>query len=177
MNPRAFNSARFNLAVHTPQARQMLLNSNAFQNYLGAVGTNASQGLEEFKVPLLQQWEILKSLSRAGNGLTGIDETSVNSSLISFLQAITGIDPAPSHEWRSSKIRLHANFGIVGNAVQPRQYVAITDGQLQDIHSGRINTIIECKSTSRNDHAPQVQIQEVSQIVAWIKQYRDPTLQ
>src|ERR1700740_205574 len=58
-NPRTFNSARFNLAVHTPQARQMLLNSNAFQNYLGAVGTNASQGLEGFKVPLLQQWEIL----------------------------------------------------------------------------------------------------------------------
>jgi hypothetical protein len=104
MNPRAFNSAHFNLTVHTPQARQMLLFSRTTS------------------VP----WSL--SSPRAGNGLTGIDETSVNSSLISFLQAITGIDPAPSHEWRSSKIRLHANFGIVGNAAKPRQYVAITDG-------------------------------------------------
>lgn len=167
--PQAFNPTIFNLATEVQQARQMLGNSPAFQNYLAAIGTNTFQNTEEFTVPLLQQREVLDAPDPQGrNKLADIDETSVNSSLISLLQAITSIDPTPSHKWRSARICLVAKFG------RARQYMAYTDGQLQDVNSKRINTIIECKVGARSKHSPQVQMQEVSQIVAWIKEYPEP---
>lgn len=56
--PQAFDPTMFNLATEVQQARQMLGNSLAFQNYLAAIGTNASQSTAEFTVPLLQQREV-----------------------------------------------------------------------------------------------------------------------
>lgn len=56
--PQAFNPTMFNLATEVQQARQMLGNFLAFQNYLAAIGTNTSQSIAEFTVPLLQQREV-----------------------------------------------------------------------------------------------------------------------
>jgi hypothetical protein len=106
--PSFFNAASLNLGVSLQQARQMLRNSPEFQNYLGAIGTNPLQSIGMFHIAILQQREVLISPQKNATPLNKIDETSVNSSFISFLQAITAIDPAP----------LRANFGTVRGKVK-----------------------------------------------------------
>src|ERR1700719_4679765 len=96
------NAASLNLGEYLQQARQMLRNSPEFQNYLAAIGTEPLQSIGMFHIPILQQTEVLIS---DATPLNEIDETSVKFSFISFLQAITAIDPAPDHKWTS--VRIH----------------------------------------------------------------------
>lgn len=171
-DPNRFNAASLNLGAYLQQARQMLRNSPEFQNYLAAIGTKPLQSIGMFHIPLLQQREVLILPQKNATPLNKIDETSVNSSFISFLQAITAIDPAPDHEWRSLRIRLHANFGIVRG--KAKEYVSVTDGQFQHINSDNIMAIAECKQGSRRT---AVDMQEVAEIVAWIKEYPNRNVQ
>ncbi|PKY01540.1 hypothetical protein P168DRAFT_292643 [Aspergillus campestris IBT 28561] len=97
------------------------------------------------------------------NKLQTTDETAVNNSLWSFLQALAMMVPATNKQWRSSRIELHANFGAVaGEEAKPRQYYAVTDGQLQKDGTGEIQAIIECKRKRHRYHSPGVHMQEVA---------------
>jgi len=90
----------------------MLRNSPEFQNYLGAIGTNPLQSIGMFSYRNTSTEGSIISPQKNATPLNKIDETSVNSSFISFLQAITAIDPAP----------LRANFGTVRGKV--KEYVS-----------------------------------------------------
>ncbi|GKZ36369.1 hypothetical protein AbraIFM66950_007403 [Aspergillus brasiliensis] len=72
-----------------------------------------------------------------------------------------------NRQWDSRRRLLKADFGTPQH---PRQYVAYTDGQLEDLLTQRILALVECKANLRRRHAPAVDMQEVAQLVAWVKQ-------
>ncbi|KAK2755040.1 hypothetical protein FQN54_006568 [Arachnomyces sp. PD_36] len=168
-----FNEATHHLDMELLDARQYLAGSLAFQNFLIAIEQPATQTLEEFNrfdTTLLQLREVMASSDPDPNDheLAVTDETSVNSSLISFLQATAATIPGPEYQWRSARVRLTANFGTPTNS---NQYIAFTDGQLQHIVNKNILAIAECKRYERSSHQPAVEMQEVGQVVAWLKSY------
>ncbi|KAE8141349.1 hypothetical protein BDV38DRAFT_279250 [Aspergillus pseudotamarii] len=173
VGPQLFNPDAMGLNI---QAARVILNSvTDFQNYINVVGTNQWHGLETFRTTLIQQWEVLQGDLHRQNPLIAHDENSVNSSLLSFLQAIVSFDPNRRRMWRSKRLRLTGNFGTVasGGKMVERKYVAITDGQLQEITNSAISSIAECKVSDRYSHSPAVDMQEVAQVVAWVNQYPD----
>ncbi|PLN74584.1 hypothetical protein BDW42DRAFT_181976 [Aspergillus taichungensis] len=141
-------------------------------NYAHAMSRNGMAGLGRFEVPWVQQREVLQGRDKL-QVLTRTDEASVNSSIISFLQAITSFVPWCNREWRTSRVSLHADFGTVNGRPRRRHYAAITDGELQDKTTHKLLCLVECKRSQRESHSPQVDMQEVAEIVAWIKQYPD----
>lgn len=164
--------AIFGLSQYTAQV-QLLLQTPDFQAYIANVGTDALQGLVTFQATLIQQYEVVKGDKDLKSKLHCTDETAVNSSLLNFLQALRAMVPETNKQWRSSRIELRANFGNVAGESNPRQYYAVTDGQLQEAETGEINAIIECKRKRRRYHSPNVEMQEVAQFVAWVKEYPD----
>lgn len=171
--PCTFDGETHGLADKIQRAKLALAESKPFQEYLAAIHSGKALDfvMEMFKVPYVQQREVLQSAQKVRSRLTDIDETSVNSSLISFLQAVTSTVPEHTSQWRSTRIRLTASFTATEKT---RQYVALTDGQLQDLNNDEIQATVECKRRDRPHHSPQVDMQEVSQVVAWVKEYPEP---
>ncbi|PLN79316.1 hypothetical protein BDW42DRAFT_129025 [Aspergillus taichungensis] len=56
-------------------------------------------------------------------------------------------------------------------------YTAITDGQVQHAVSYEIAALLECKKRQRVFHTPAIEIQETSQVIAWILKHPDTSLQ
>ncbi|XHF96619.1 hypothetical protein AWENTII_000242 [Aspergillus wentii] len=164
-------------------AERILRESITFQNYILAISLGQTLGLGDFGLVLEQQLEIREVLEdpiKMQLKLTEFDESIVNTSLIYFLQALTRTIPpdTPNHprcKWRLKKIALRAHFGNVNG--QNHGFVAITDGQMQDITTGRIKAIGQCKKGRRQNHTPQVDMQEASELVALIMEYPDGRLQ
>ncbi|KAL4790278.1 hypothetical protein BDV19DRAFT_394223 [Aspergillus venezuelensis] len=97
------------------------------------------------------------------------NSANVNAVHINFLQAIYSIVPTPIAEWRHTKIRLTAHYGVVNK--KPRKMVAVTDGQLQALQSKEIMALIECKKAPRSSTNAKVEMQEAALFLAWVKEY------
>lgn len=168
------DTSRYGLQGHMQQASQ-ILNNPEFNRYLMAIQSKNWVSLHDFRSVLRTQLEVLAGQQQT-HPLKRINETTVNTSLILLLIAIGSMHPPLTREWRSSRITLTANFGTVNSNSNPhRQYMAVTDGQLQDTVTGKIICLLECKREERERHSPQVEKQEVAQMVAWVKEYPDPT--
>ncbi|KAK1148460.1 hypothetical protein N8T08_009465 [Aspergillus melleus] len=182
--PGDFNGANFNLAQNLATARARLAASQDFQDYLAVVGTdNQPANVTRFEDVHEQQREVIRGLDNPDDPLKKHDEDVVNACFILMLQRILKTDsldgPLPmTKKWRLSKIRLTADFSTTsqtrrGVASRQHRYTAITDGQLQDIATGKIEAIVECKLRERKYHSPDCDMQEVSEALALIKQYPD----
>ncbi|PLB48479.1 hypothetical protein P170DRAFT_477094 [Aspergillus steynii IBT 23096] len=173
--PYMFNSATLNLTARLLRAGTILAGSIEFQDYVSVLRANQWSNPNKFERVLEQQWEVLRCYD-SKNELIEHDEHVVNSSFILLLQTMLSLAPAPTREWRVSKRYLSADFRTVRqlrrdtNSAKHR-FIAITGGQLRHIAAGQIEAIVECKVRKAIMPQPQVDMQEVSQIVAWIKQY------
>ncbi|PYI07789.1 hypothetical protein BO78DRAFT_442710 [Aspergillus sclerotiicarbonarius CBS 121057] len=130
------------------QAAAVLMNVE-FQNYLAAVqaGGNFPWGqYSKFEIPFIQQQQILAGVNRQEK-LEVQKEPCVNGAAVAFFQAITSIIPNVACQWFQSG--------------------------LQDTGTRQIQALLECKRHHRNYHLPQVQMQEVAEMVAWIKEFGD----
>jgi hypothetical protein len=66
------------------------------------------------------------------------------------------------------KISLKAKF-------KEASYVAIVDGALEFEDTLKKQALVETKACRRSRHSPQVEMQEVAEMVAWIKEEGDPS--
>ncbi|GLA78065.1 hypothetical protein AtubIFM55763_010552 [Aspergillus tubingensis] len=149
--------------------------SHGFQAYLNQVGTNNFRGLGEFGTTLVRQWEVLEGFRNRDDPLKCSDETPVKSSLISLLQALSLLPTTTASEWRSTRLRLRGTFGShnLRSGESPPQFVAITDGQLQDKQTGKIKSVTKCKRYLRDMMDKAVDMEEAAEVVAWVSQYPD----
>lgn len=125
------------------------------QNYIGYI-TSADPGIHLntlFKVPLAHQRHACSTEYRARSKLTRRSESAVNTSLVSFLQALAMVTGPLGSEWNADRIPLRADFGG-----QVGSFTAVTNGQLQDVTSKRIPALVECKRGERDEHNPRGQI-------------------
>ncbi|KAL1886415.1 hypothetical protein Plec18167_000345 [Paecilomyces lecythidis] len=177
---RNFTPNRFGLNTFYQQANLFLVNPD-FQEYLvritagGPSQAHFTQWTQNtlFKVPLVQQRQITSTKYGAGSKITQLTESAVNTSLVSFLQALAMLAAPLNSQWNANMIPLEAYFGSPRG--QRRAYTAVTDGQLQNLSSKEILAFLECKRGLRLKHSPQVEMQENAQAVAWVKEYPDTT--
>ncbi|RDH27447.1 hypothetical protein BDQ94DRAFT_175609 [Aspergillus welwitschiae] len=152
------------------------LNCLAFNEYIANFTNRQAQatgwvwgGTDRlFRVPAVQQQQVIRNLTI--NGINrGATESTVNTAFLSFLHALSDLCPQPAQRlWTTERKKLVADFGTP----QPeRKFVAYTDGQLEDATTGRILALVECKRSWRDNHSPKVDMQEVAEIVAWIKNF------
>ncbi|KAJ9371262.1 hypothetical protein DTO282E5_4117 [Paecilomyces variotii] len=169
-----FDPNVFGLAAQYSQAAGRLGGSLDFQAYLSNIGATTTAinqwHLDTlFKVPLAQQRHVCSTTFRDRAKLARRSESAVNTSLISFLQALTMVAGLPTCQWNGDRIPLEADFGAPAGS-----FIAVTDGQLQAVTSKRILALVECKRWERHKHSPQVEFQETAQMVSWIKEFPDP---
>ncbi|KAL4807444.1 hypothetical protein BDV18DRAFT_102424 [Aspergillus unguis] len=69
---------------------------------------------------------------------------------------------------------LHGHFGLVHGETTQRGFSAVTDGQLQDISTGQIRAVVECKRAERETSDCRVDMQEAGIEVALIREYPHP---
>ena len=92
----------------------------------------------------------------------------INTSLIELLNAITELIPRKNDCWSPKRNSLLASFK------PSRHFKAMTDGQFQTrSRAQRIKALVECKKGRRYRHSPLVNMQEISQMVAWVMQHPD----
>lgn len=168
--PTEFDPNVFGLGTEITNARTLLRRSRGFQSYITAIRTNSFGGMRQFTALREQQREVLECQSGTGSILTQKDESPVNATFINMLQAIGTVAPTIRARWRHTKIELTANFG------HGRSFTAITDGQLQDIQTGKIRALVECKREVRVKHSMKTDMQEASQIVALMRHFPSGTL-
>ncbi|KAE8340911.1 hypothetical protein BDV24DRAFT_133129 [Aspergillus arachidicola] len=151
-----------------------ILSDPAFRAYISDVTTrraqpswNAPWGGNDrlFRVLAIQQQQVIQDTAQYGSVRS---EASVNTSFISFLQAIADLVPQSRRQWSADRIMLTADFSTPR---RERQFVAYTDGQLEDTSSREILALVECKRSRRQRHSPAVDMQEVAQMVAWVKEH------
>ncbi|GLB07704.1 hypothetical protein AtubIFM57258_003064 [Aspergillus tubingensis] len=163
------------ISDHMTQANQWL-NSLSFNEYLAEFSNRQAQttgwvwgGTDRlFRVPAMQQQEVIRNLTiNAVNG--GSTESTVNTAFLSFLNAISDLGPQPAQRlWTLTRKKLVADFSTPR---RERKFVAYTDGQLEDAVTGRILALVECKRSWRENHSPKVDMQEVAEVIAWIKNF------
>lgn len=90
-------------------------------------------------------------------------ESTVSTAFVSFLQAITDLVSQSRRQWTAGRLRLRADFSTQRWG---KQFVACTDGQLEETSSRRILALIECKQWRRQYHPPAVDMQEAAQMIA-----------
>ncbi|GFF54670.1 hypothetical protein IFM51744_08427 [Aspergillus udagawae] len=173
--PRQLNVQTLGIAPLMAQAN-LLLSDVRFSDYILDVTTRQTQpvwnppwGGNEglFRVPAIQQQQVIRHEAQ-NSSVRSAAEASVNTSIVSFLQAIAALVPQSGRQWTADRSKLTADFST---RRRKRQFVAYTDGQLEDTFSRRILALIECKRSRREDHSPAVDMQEVAQMVAWVKQH------
>ncbi|KNG90030.1 hypothetical protein ANOM_001591 [Aspergillus nomiae NRRL 13137] len=144
IRPRQLNNQTLGIAPWMTQARQ-LLGGAAFRDYISDLTTRQSQGAA---------W--------AGN------DRLFRIPAIQKQQVIRNEPRDESSEASVNTAILTADFGTVR---RKRQFVAYTDGQLVDTFSREIVALIEYQRSRRAYHSPAVDMQEVAQMVAWVKQH------
>ncbi|KAL2862248.1 uncharacterized protein BJX67DRAFT_366635 [Aspergillus lucknowensis] len=170
-SPRSWNSFNpddYGLGERYERAQQHLVVSGAFRSFLDSITNEIIKPIGVFEGLRSQQKEF-QSRDLQTKYLRS-DKTPVNAFMINFGLAISRVDPAPTSVWRHSKISLKANFGRVVGETDDRGFTAVTDGQLQDISTGRIKALVECKARNRRYAEPAVEMQETGLIVAWIRE-------
>jgi hypothetical protein len=78
-----------------------------------------------------------------------IDEDTVNTSLVSYLAALTLKLPNVGSQWMSRRLALKSKFGN-------DEYEARNDGFLAFKSTGKVQAIIEVKAGDRRDVSPEV---------------------
>ncbi|OGM40373.1 hypothetical protein ABOM_010591 [Aspergillus bombycis] len=168
--PQQLNIQTLGIAPLMVQVNQ-LLSGVAFRDYILNLTTRQIRGTWSaawggndrlFRVPAIQQQQVIRNELQDES-----TEASVNTSIVSFLQAIAELVPQSGRQWTADRNKLTADFST---RRRKRQFVAYTDGQLEDTFSRQILALIECKRSRRDDHTPAVDMQEVAQMVAWVKQ-------
>ncbi|PLN77649.1 hypothetical protein BDW42DRAFT_202517 [Aspergillus taichungensis] len=173
ISPEDLNVQHFGIAPRIAQANQVL-SDLAFVDYLTNVTDRDTQpyGLwggndRLFRIPAIQQQEVIQG-EVVGGGSADQSEATVNTACISFLQAIADLIPQSTRQWTACRIKLEADFSTQR---RERRFVAYTDGHLKDISNGQTLALIECKKSRREKHSPAVDMQEVAQMVALVKQH------
>lgn len=175
VSPENLSVLDLDIAARMAQANQVL-SELAFVEYLTNVAARNTQPYKDtswggsdrlFRIPAIQQQDVIRSEDEVGSVL-GQSEANVNTSLVSFLQAIADLVPQSTRRWTASRIRLTADFST---QQREREFVAHTDGHLEDRSNNQILALIACKHSRREDHTPVVDMQEVAQMVAWVKEH------
>ena len=173
--PEKLNVSELGVAARMTQASQ-ILTELAFVEYLTNVTVRQTQPLKDiswggsdrlFRIPAIQQQDVIRSEAKKSS-FRGQSEANVNTSFVSFLQAIADLVPQSTRQWTANRIRLTADFST---RQRERTFVAHTDGHLEDRSNSQILALIECKNSRREDHTPAVDMQEVAQMVAWVKEH------
>ncbi|KAI2988865.1 hypothetical protein CBS147345_10683 [Aspergillus niger] len=148
------------------RAKNLLQMIPSYQLYLQNIGGNnwADPALGPFGPVLRLQAEIRAGWAKGGGKQT--DEDTVNAAFIELLSALTSLVPTTDSWWRTTKRRL--TFTGLRNG-----YVAITDGQFEVKATEEIRTPIECKGREREKLNARITMQEVAELVAWVKEYPD----
>ncbi|PYH54613.1 uncharacterized protein BO96DRAFT_501832 [Aspergillus niger CBS 101883] len=148
------------------RAKNLLQMIPSYQLYLQNIGGNnwADPALGPFGPVLRLQAEIRAGWAKGGGKQT--DEDTVNAAFIELLNALTSLVPTTDSWWRTTKRRL--TFTGLRNG-----YVAITDGQFEVKATEEIRTPIECKGREREKLNARITMQEVAELVAWVKEYPD----
>ena len=81
--------------------------------------------------------------------------------LLNYLDALTLKLPNVASEWKARRLALTAEFGC-------DKYEARNDGFLAFKSTGKVQAILEVKAARRDASAPEVQMQEAAEMVAWI---------
>ena len=170
-----FNAGEYGLTPYLPMSFSGIPEGD-LHAYLEGIRNHATQVQGEFRSVFNQQLGVTKgepaNLPRRDRKLYAVDETSVNSSLVSLLQAGASRTHTRGAQWRSTRVSLTARLGRFRRPA--RTFSAVTDGQLQTYGNHHIRALIECKKGRRESHSPQVEKQEVSQFVAWVTEFPDP---
>lgn len=148
------------------RAKNLLQMIPSYQLYLQNIGGNnwADPALGPFGPVLRLQAEIRAGWAKGGGKQT--DEDTVNAAFIELLNALTSLVPTTDSWWRTTKRRL--TFTGLRNG-----YVAIMDGQFEVKATEEIRTPIECKGREREKLNARITMQEVAELVAWVKEYPD----
>lgn len=159
---------------HLMPTADQILNGPKFVDYLANIPAYWTQpnatwaGEDLFRTAATWQGH-LNYEQKMGTRFEGSKEASVNAAFLAFLTAIAALLDQPiKRQWSTARRKLTADFGT---PQRKRQYVAYTDGQLEEVSSHRILALVECKSGPRGRHSPGVDMQEVAQLVAWVKQH------
>ncbi|KAF7115357.1 hypothetical protein CNMCM5793_002173 [Aspergillus hiratsukae] len=158
------NTQTLGIAPLMAQAN-LLLSDVRFSDYISDVTTRqmqlvwnphwgGSDGL--FRVLVIQQQQAIRDEAQNGS-VRSTAEASVNTSIISFLQAIADLAPQSGRQWTADRSKLTADFST---RRRKRQFVAYTDGQLEDTFSRRILALVVCQRSRREKHSPAVDMQE-----------------
>ncbi|RAL08197.1 uncharacterized protein BO97DRAFT_446364 [Aspergillus homomorphus CBS 101889] len=174
VTPSFFNPAQFGITnALLTQAQGLLSQSPAYMLYISNFGNNdwTDPALGPFGPVVRLESEVSKGW-RNDTSPQGTDEDTVNSTFIEFLNALTSIIPAVQSWWRTYKKELIFDRGKRGNKVS-HGYSTRTDGQLEDMQTEEIKIPVECKGFLRGPNNQRIAMQEVSELVAWIKQCPD----
>lgn len=152
-------------AIASPEIQKYLTMLRAKLPYGAALDTWANNTL--FKLAYRNQSELAHKIMSGQKW----GESVVNAALITFLQSIAELLPGVQKQWSADRTALTARFGKVRGGNE-RQYVAITDGKLMD-WGDVMRGLVECKRLGR-DYSPHVEMQEVAELVAWVKEQPDP---
>ena len=173
--PNQLNVQNLGGSHHMMQASQWLI-SLSFNEYIACFSNRQAQttgwdwgGTDRlFRVMAMQQQEVIRNLTI--NGINrGATESTVNTAFLSFLNAISDLGPQPAQRlWTIQRKRLVADFST---PQRERKFVAYTDGQLEDAVTGCILALLECKRSWRDKYSPKVDVQEVAEVIAWIKSF------
>ncbi|KAJ5238034.1 hypothetical protein N7489_008125 [Penicillium chrysogenum] len=133
-----------NLGDSFGQARDWLATFEPFQAYLDTIADDQTPGSSEigvFEIPREQQRKVCELLqSRRAKGLQSLNEEIVNSSLI-------------------SRASLTAEF-------REAHMECLLDGFLASEVTSQTEVIIEAKADRRDNHSPEVFMQEAAELVA-----------
>ncbi|GIK03224.1 hypothetical protein Aspvir_007293 [Aspergillus viridinutans] len=171
--PGSLNPNRWGLTPYIAQAQAALLNPG-FLQFLGAIpaGAGAARIPGAFRQAQIQYLEVIEGLTKKKQ-LEDIDETSINSSLITLLQGITDLVPTAGRRWRSRHVKLTINYGRRPGDKKDRKFTAVTDGQLQRSGGGRaISALVECKRAPRMEKRHKEAMQEAAEFATWVGDYR-----
>ncbi|KAL7661912.1 hypothetical protein ACMYSQ_001281 [Aspergillus niger] len=166
-DPRQLVNGQFGITpALLTRAKNLLQTIPSYQLYLQNIGGNnwADPALGPFGPVLRLQAEIRAGWAKGGGKQT--DEDTVNAAFIELLNALTSLVPTTDSWWRTTKRRL--TFTGLRNG-----YVAITDGQFEVKATEEIRTPIECKGRERGKLDARITMQEVAELVAWVKEYPD----
>ncbi|KAL2872281.1 uncharacterized protein BJX67DRAFT_339027 [Aspergillus lucknowensis] len=61
-------------------------------------------------------------------------------------------------------LALLAGFGRVAGEDKERGFITITDGQVQEVGTGRTKALVECKANGRDLHESSVTMQEAGSL-------------
>ncbi|RAL16587.1 uncharacterized protein BO97DRAFT_336129 [Aspergillus homomorphus CBS 101889] len=167
-----FTPALYGLTADMQTARGMLTACPQFQAYLNAIPNHQwnDPQIGRFFNTLHHQWLVAAAGTPGCEAWPAVDEAMVNPPLIEFLNALSVLRTDQRRCWTLRHSVLRAQF-----YGRERSYVACTDGQLIDYPTQELKALVECKKSDRDSSSGRRTVmQEIAELVAWIKACPDP---